>query len=174
MIGSFARVGAAAWLMLALAAPPQAAADAAQPHPRAAGAAGMTTAPMKGNGSGVIVRYRVDGTPQPGAAVPVVLSFDGVTDPAGALLRFQTEGGLSLGSAAQSRTLPAGAATTLTIEVTPSAAGTAYLHVFTTQYGAASAISIPVQVGKAPSELPEAQGLKQGPNGEKIRSLQVK
>ena len=174
MIGSIVRAGAAAWLMLALAAPPNALADAARPDPRAAGVAGMTTAPMKGNGSGVTVRYRIDGTPQAGAAVPVVLSFDGVTDPAGALLRFQTEGGLSLGSTAESRTLPAGAATTLTIEVTPSAAVTAYLHVFTTQYGAVSAISVPIQVGKAPTGLPEAKGLKQGPDGEKIRSMQVK
>ena len=56
----------------------------------------------------------------------------------------------------------------------PSAQGIGYLHVFTTQNGATSATTIPVQVGKAPTSLPAAGELKQDAAGEKIRSMQVK
>lgn len=163
---------AATLLVLGLTPSTHVFADTARPGKKAAE---MTTAPMKANGSGVIVQYRIDGTPQAGAAIPVVLSFDGITDPAGAALRLQTEGGLALGgSAPTSQTLPPRAVTTLTIEVTPAAAGAGYLHVFTTQYGATSATSIPIQVGKTPSTQPSSGDLKQSADGEKIRSMQVK
>ena len=133
-----------------------------------------TMAPMKANGSGVVVQYRIDGTPQVGAATPVVLTLDHVTDPAGASLRLQPEGGLALGGGTTTIALPSGVPTTLTIDVTPSVEGVGYIHVFTTQYGATSATSIPIQVGNAPSAKPSGSDLKQSPNGEKIRSMQVK
>jgi len=165
---------AAALLTLALFPLTNAYADSGKTEKKATGRAGMTTAPMKANGSGVTVQYRVDGTPKVGAATPVVLTLDGVTDPAGASLRLQTEGGLALGTTATTVALPAGAATTLTIDVTPASEGTGYLHVFTTQYGATSATSIPIQVGKPSSAQSPASDLKQSPDGEKIRSMQVK
>ncbi|CAN7191195.1 hypothetical protein LJR290_000430 [Variovorax sp. LjRoot290] len=134
----------------------------------------MTAAPAKSNGSGVSVQYRVDGTPQAGSAVSVVLSFDGITDPAGASVRLTAEGGLSLVGAGGTQALPAGQATTLTVQVVPSAEGVGYLHVFTTQRGATSATSVPVQVGKAASAMPASDTLKQTPDGDKIRSMPVK
>jgi hypothetical protein len=135
----------------------------------------MTAAPAKSNGSGVSVQYRVDGTPQAGVALPVVLSFDGITDPAGASVRLTAEGGLSLaGAGGAQQALPAGQTTTLTVQVVPSAEGIGYLHVFTTQRGATSATSVPVQVGKTPSALPASGTLKQTPDGDKIRSMPVK
>jgi hypothetical protein len=170
-------IAAAALSVLALLVPACASADGvakSSPARSEAGAPPMKSAPMKSNGSGVAVQYRVDGTPEVGATVRVVLSFDGITDPAGAALRLTTEGGLAMGATPAAVTLPAGQATTITVEVVPSAQGIGYLHVFTTQNGATSATSIPVQVGKAPTSLPAAGELKQDAAGEKIRSMQVK
>jgi len=146
--------------------------------PLAAGAAGpagkaMTTAPMKSNGSGVQVQYRVDGTPEAGRPVPVVLGFDGIAA-AGATVRLATEGGLTLTGAETTRSLPAGQATTWTVEVMPGAAGIGYLNVFTTQGGATSATSIPVSVGKPSATMPASGALKQSTDGEKILPMQVK
>lgn len=146
--------------------------------PLAAGAAdpagkAMTTAPMKSNGSGVQVQYRVDGTPEAGRPVPVVLSFDGIAM-AGATVRLTTEGGLSLTGAETTRALPAGQVTAWTVEVLPPATGIGYLHVFTTQYGATSATSVPVQVGKAPAAMAAGSDLKATPGGDKIRAMPVK
>lgn len=175
MIAAIARGGssasAVALLTLAFLAPLEG--RTAEPA-KETGASTMKSAPMKANGSGIIIRYRLDGTPKAGVPVPVVLSFDGVTDPAGALLRLETEGGLSLDRGAASQTLPAGAVTTLTINVIPAGAGIGYLHVFTTQHGAVSVTSVPVQVGGTPPAPPSAGELKQSPDGEKIRSIQVK
>jgi hypothetical protein len=135
----------------------------------------MQSAPMKSNGSGVVVRYRVDTHPlQVGKAIAVALTLDGITDPLGASLRLAVDGGLSLGTIAVTRNLPPGEPTSLTVEVVPAAEGTAYLHVFTTQYGATSATSIPVQVGKSADTLPYNGDVKQGPGGDKILPMPVK
>ncbi|MDM0077568.1 hypothetical protein QTH90_24390 [Variovorax sp. J2P1-59] len=135
----------------------------------------MKAAPMKGNGSGVGVQYRVaEATPQVGKAITVVLTFSGITDPGGAALRLSVDGGLSLGATEVTRTLPAGGPTTLTVEVVPGAEGVGYLHVFTAQYGATSATSIPVQVGKAAAALPSSGELKQVPGGDAILPMPVK
>lgn len=134
----------------------------------------MTAAPMKPGGSGVAVQYRIDGTPQAGVAVPVVLRFDGVTDPAGGTVRFSGDGGLTITGSSGPQTLPAGQASTLTVQVVPDADGIGYLHVFTTQNGATSATSITVQVGKGPSALPASSGLKDTPAGDKILTMPVK
>jgi len=133
----------------------------------------MTAVPAKSNGSGVAVQYRVDAVPQAGVATPILLSFEGVTE-AGATVRFAADAGLSLIGSAGPHALQTGQTTTLTVQVVPDADGTGYLHVFTTQHGATSATSIVVQVGKALSALPEASGLKQTPDGDKIRSMPVK
>ena len=134
----------------------------------------MTAAPMKPGGSGIAVQYRIDGTPQAGSAVPVVLSFDGITDPAGGTVTLKADGGLAITGSAGPHALPAGKTSTLTVQVVPDADGTGYLHVFTTQNGATSATSITVQIGKAPSALPASSGLKQTPEGDKILSMPVK
>ena len=141
--------------------------------PVRAASGGMTAAPVKPGGSGIAVQFRIDGTPQSGSAVPVVLSFDGVSDSAGGSVRFSVDGGLTLVDSAGPHTLPAGQASTLTVQVVPDAGGTGYLHVFTTQNGATSAASIAIQVGKAPSAMPASSTLKQSPDGEKIISMPV-
>lgn len=170
-------VGAAALVTVALCLPMSAAADSAVPQGGAKSSSarhGMQTAPQKSNGSGVTVKFRVDPAVQAGGATTVVLTFDGVADPAGAVVRLAADGGLTLGRSGATSTLPAGVATTLAVEVVPPASGIGYLNVFTTQYGATSATSIPVQTGKAPSAMPASGDLKQSPDGEKIRPMQVK
>lgn len=164
-------------LTLTLCLPMMACADGASksapaktPNPHAS----MKVAPMKANGSGVDVSYRIDAAPEAGRAIPVVLSFGGVTDPAGGTVRLTVDAGLSLGAAAALYALPANQVTTLTVEVVPGAAGIGYLNVFTTQHGITGATSIPVQVGKAPAAMPASGELKQTPAGDKILSMPVK
>jgi len=154
---------------LVLGAPLQACADGGGKS-----TAAMTAAPMKVNGSGVAVQYQVDPLPQAGQATSILLSFDGITDPAGATVRLRADGGLSLGPGATAVTLPSGVVSTLTVQAVPGGQGIGYLHVFTTQNGATSSISVPVQVGKAPSSMPSTGELKAAPNGEKILSMPVK
>ncbi|GAA4351329.1 hypothetical protein GCM10023165_39470 [Variovorax defluvii] len=134
----------------------------------------MTAAPMKPGGSGVAVEYRIDGTPEAGKPVLVVLSFDGITDPAGATVRFRGDGGLTVTGSPGPHTLPAGRASRLTVQVVPDADGIGYLHVFTAQNGANSATSITIQVGSGPAKLPASNGLKQTPDGEKLITMPVK
>ena len=151
---------------LALGAPLQACAETARESASTTGPASskpMKANPVKANSSGIAVRTASTARPRPGRAIPVVLSFDGVTDPAGATLRLAADGGLALGAEAATRTLPAGETSTLTVQVVPAAEGVGYLHVFTTQYGATSVTSVPVQVGKAPSAMPASGELKQTP-----------
>jgi hypothetical protein len=170
-------VAAAALAALAMLVPACASADAVARRSsadRQAGPPAMKSAAMKAGGSGISIQYRVDGTPEVGATVRVVMTFDGITDPAGATLHMTTEGGLTMGAAPTTLTLPAGRSTTITVDLVPSAQGIAYLHVFTAQSGASSATSIAVQVGKAPAALPAAQDLKQDAHGDQIRSMQVK
>jgi hypothetical protein len=154
---------------LLLGAPLQACADG-----KGKGAATMTTAPKKVNGSGITVQYRVDPQPQAGQATSILLGFDGITDPAGATVQLRADAGLSLGPGATASTLPPGTVSTWTVEVVPAGQGIGYLHVFTSQNGTTSSISIPVQVGKAPSSMPSSGELKASPNGEKILSMPVK
>lgn len=144
---------------------------------RAAGAtpaAMRTVAPRKANGSGIEVQFRIDGTPRLGEALPITLSFVGVVDPSAATVRFTADPGLSLPAAFLSK-LPLAAGepiATLTVPVTPTAEGLAYLNIFTTQGGATSANSVPVQVGKVAAAKPSGE-LKSTPTGEKILIVPV-
>jgi len=165
-------LGAIAMAALAMGLSLQACAH--NPKPGRTSSTGMTAVPTKPGGSGIAVQYRIDGTPQPGSPVPVVLNFDGVSDPAGGMVKLTADGGLAIVGSAGPHTLPAGQASALTVQVVPDADGTGYLHVFTTQNGATSATSIAVQVGKEPSAMPTSSGLKHAPDGDKILSMPVK
>jgi hypothetical protein len=131
-------------------------------------------APRKSNGSGIEVQFRIDGAARIGEALPIALSFDGVTDPAGARVRFTVDAGLTLPAAyAGEFTLQAGAsAPTLTVPVIPASEGLAYLNVFTTQHGVTSVSAVAVQVGKAGS-LKLRGELKSTPSGDKLLTIPV-
>lgn len=131
-------------------------------------------APRKANGSGIEVQFRIDGTPRLGEALPITLSFVGITEPSGATVRFTADAGLSLPSAYLSK-LPLAAGQpvpTMTVPVTPTADGLAYLNVFTAQGGATSANSVPVQVGR-PAASKSSGELKSTPTGDKILIVPV-
>lgn len=177
---SFVRPRLALMVLLAAAVVAPACADGARPgHAReavtvTASAATKPVAPRKTNGSGIEVQFRIDGTPRLGEALPITLSFVGITDPAGATVRFTADAGLSLPAAYLSR-LPLSrgqTAPTLTVPVTPMAEGLAYLNVFTTQGGKTSANSVPVQVGKATASKPGGE-LKSTPSGDRILIVPV-
>lgn len=131
-------------------------------------------APRKSNGSGIEVQFRIDGAARIGEALPVALSFDGVTDTTGARVRFTVDAGLSLPATyAGEFKLPAGASSpTLTVPVTPTSEGLAYLNVFTTQHGLTSASAIAVQVGKT-GALKLRGELKSTPSGDRILTIPV-
>lgn len=131
-------------------------------------------APRKSNGSGIEVQFRIDGAARIGEALPIALSFDGVTEPAGARVRFTVDAGLTL-PPAYSGEFPLQAGTSapaLTVPVIPASEGLAYLHVFTTQHGATSVSSVAVQVGKSGS-LKLRGEIRSTPSGDKILTIPV-
>jgi hypothetical protein len=134
----------------------------------------MTLAPQKPNGSGIVVRYRVDATPQTGKTVPIAVSLERITG-SDATVRFEGGPGLQLDAGRLPRALEAGRPAALTVDVVPDHTGLSYLHVFTTQDGITSVASIPVQVGKGDASLPPVGQLKSTPDGgDKILSIPVK
>ena len=133
----------------------------------------MTLAPQKPNGSGIVVRYRLEGTPAAGRTLAVDLALERIVGN-DASVRFEADRGLRLPAGAAARQLTAGQKAALTVDVVPDAEGISYLHVFTTQDGITSVVSIPVSVGKAGATLPAIGDLKPTPDGDKIISMPVR
>ena len=159
-------------LLVAASVPLSTACAGAQPAPTGA----TVHAAQKPNGSGIDVRYQVLDTPVVGQSARVQITLGRVADAAGATIKFSADPGLQLGSGSAPTSLPAGETTTLTVTVVPLEAGLAYLNVFTAQRGATSSTSIPIQTGvaNAASKRSGASGLKETPEGDKIRSMPVK
>ena len=136
----------------------------------------MSQAPQKPNGSGVGVRYRVQGKPAVGQPTQVDIVFGRVRDADGAALQFTADASLRLDASGAPATLAAGEGTRVTVTVIPQQEGLAYLNVFTTQRGATSSTSIPIQTGTAgaSSSKGTAGKLKDTPEGDKILSMPVK
>jgi hypothetical protein len=160
-------VAAGAWLVLTAASVPACAGGAP------AGRAAMATAAHKPNDSGVGIQHSVPGVAQIGQPVSIVLQFDGITDPAGAKVRFTTDGGLTL-TTTGSLTLPAGQSTSVTATVASDRDGVAYLNVFVTQNGALSSAAIPVQTGPGTPAMKGAGEVKSSAEGDKIISSPAK
>ena len=131
------------------------------------------TAPSKGIGSGVVVRYRLDATPQAGQPATVAFSFDGISSPLGASVRFSTDGGVRIISPTGSTSLPSGQVTSFDASLV-AGEGIGYLHVFTSQNGIESVTSVAIAPARSASSLPDRSELKQLPDGEKILSIPVK
>lgn len=153
------------------------------PRPSASTDAALTTpslamksaAPRKANGSGIDVQFRIDGAARLGEPLPISLSFEGITDPSGARVRFTVDAGLTLPPAYTGEfalTGGASSAPTLTVPVIPAADGLAYLNVFTTQHGVTSVSSVAVQVGKA-AALKLRGDIKTTPSGDRILTVPV-
>jgi len=133
----------------------------------------MIAVMQKANSSGVTLQYRLDAVPQVGRAVPVVLEFDGVTDPNGASVRFSADAGLTL-RGADALTLPAGQRSSATVFVTSEQEGLAYLNVFIGQNERSSAVSIPIQTGSAVPAMKPSGELQSTPGGGDIITMPAK
>lgn len=134
----------------------------------------MVLAPSKPNGSGIAVRYRVEGVPAAGQAVSVVLDFSGARSSAEpAKARFSADEGLRIQSGGEQIVLGSGTTRHL-VQVIPQRDGLFYLNVFTEQAGASSATAIAIQVGQAAQKVRSAGEPKTTPSGERIISLPVK
>jgi hypothetical protein len=139
-------------------------------------AKGWITAPAKKGGSGVVVRYRIDGTPAVGKPLAISLSFSGVRSEEGAQVSFGTEGaGLMMDKQrAAPQKLASYQATTMPMSVTPQAEGTSYITVVTEQNGRSSVTMIPVRVGHGKVALKPMGEVVTTPEGEKIISMPAK
>lgn len=132
-------------------------------------------APRKANGSGIEVQFRLAGTARPGEALSVTLGFVGVVPQSGASVRFEADAGLTLPDTYRTAVaIPDDAsASPVVVNVTPTADGLAYLHVFTTQHGVTSVSSIPLQTG-APALAKSRNDLQSTPDGDLLRTMPVK
>lgn len=166
--------------MIALAAVPAfaAGADAPLAEKRASAAKraadAWTTAPSKSNASGIRLRYLVSPALQPGQLGIVKLQLSGVTGD-DARVEWRAPAGSSWrgpeGVNGTSMALPPGQVTTLVLEITPAADGMAYLDVFTSQGGRATAQSVPLKVGSGAPQLKREGTAQTTPGGEKVISL---
>lgn len=176
MTSSQRRILALALLALAAGAPLAASAGGAA-KPAASPDDGFTAPAQKPNGSGVRMRYKVQGTPAVGQPTRIEIVLGRVRDPAGATLQMTADAGLRLDASGVPASISPGEATRISVTVTPTQEGLAYLNVFTTQRGATSSTSIPIQTGAAgaaASTKGSAGKLKDAPDGDKILSMPVK
>lgn len=134
-----------------------------------------SAAPLKANGSGVDVQFRIDGTSRVGEPLRIMLGFAGTATQSGASVRFEADSGLLLPESYR-QAIPVsgdGAALPQMVMVTPTAEGLSYLHVFTTQNGVTSVSSIPVQTGTTGVRKPDAN-LRSTPDGDVLKTMPVK
>jgi len=126
---------------------------------------------QKPNGSGIDVRYRVDRAAAAHRPMTITLVFDGVKDVA-ATVHFTADKELQSSGLAALMTLPLGTSQ-LALQVMPQSDGLFYVNVFTTQAGASSVTSVPVQSGSVGPKLNKLGEAKPTADGERIISLPV-
>ncbi len=133
--------------------------------------ANLVNTVQKPHGSGIAVRYRVNGTAVTGQAVTITLIFDAVRDDSAAV-RFTADKELQLSGPVDAPSLPRGLSQR-ELQVTPRSDGVFYVNVFTTQAGATSVVSVPIQSGHVPPKLRKPGQLQPAGNGERIISMPV-
>jgi hypothetical protein len=126
---------------------------------------------QKPNGSGIAVRYRVDGAVVAHQPIMITLIFDGVKNDA-ATVHFTADTELQFGDLSALVTLPQGSSQ-IDLRVTPQSDGLFYVNVFTSQAGATSVISVPVLSGSVDPKLRKLGESKPAAGGERIISLPV-
>lgn len=119
-------------------------------------AAPLTLAVQKPRGSDVEVRYRVTVSDAGARSAQLQLSFANVGPGGDANVRLATSPGLSFApGTVQQWQLPPGASSA-TVELTIVGDEPQYVHVFTTQRGATSAVSVAVRADGGRREAPAA------------------
>jgi hypothetical protein len=135
-----------------------------------------TTASQQAVGSGVTMSFTMDGKPQVGVPLTIVLNMQGTNDAKAVLTAGE---GLSLTPTSQEVVLPAGQPTQHTITVVPQVEGLLYVNAIFKSKGRASSTAIPVQVGnpdaqqKARSNTSEA-AIEVDAKGRRIISVPAK
>jgi hypothetical protein len=134
------------------------------------------TTPSKKGGSGVVVRYKIDGTPTIGKALPVTLSLSGINSESGATIALEAkDAGLNMDKQRSTpQKLASYQATAMSLSVTPQSEGTFYITVTTEQEGRSSVTMIPIRVGHGKIAMKSSGQLTITPEGEKIISMPAK
>ena len=127
-------------------------------------------AARKKSGLGVTVAYRIDGTPRLGHVTPVVLHFDGVSGPHGAVVQLSTDPGLSV-QTRRELAVPAGKRTTVVALVSSDRKGLSYLHVAVTDGGDRSVTSILVQTEPAFAAMQPSGEPRRDPQGDGVVAM---
>lgn len=143
------------------------------PSPAANADPSMQSASMKANNAGIAMRWKVEAPVRPGSPSTVLLQFDGVTDPQGAVVRLQPDEGLGMGDAPASFGLAAGESASRSIALWHASAGLRYLHLFATQNGVTSVMSVPVPIGSAPLALLPSAPPHKAFDGERVVAMPI-
>ncbi len=133
-------------------------------------AGGYTTLAAKDGGAGVVMSYKIEGTPAVGK--PLIVSVN-MSSSANAETTLTADSGLSLQDPAQVLRSVAGQKSQHVITLTPQAEGRFYVNLFSTAEGRTSASSFAVQVGNSQASLKSGAPVQVGPNGERVKVMPV-
>ena len=129
---------------------------------------GFTRMPVKKGGSGVEIAYRIDGTPEVGRALTILLSVSSSSD---AQLTLRGGEGIVLTGAVGPLQTLAGQTTLHQVSVMPTAQGRFYLHIVSSAKGRSTASAIAIQVGKQTVQNKPSGDIQVMPNGERVISV---
>jgi hypothetical protein len=138
------------------------------------------TAQQKHNGSGVQLRYRIMGVPQVGQPLDIQIEFTASQDDANVSMRIdkalsvQASNSWQKTSLGMDLPLSKSGKNAQTLQVIPSAEGTHFIRMRTSQNGRASMASIAVQVGPLAASQPTLGTLTTTPAGEKMITMPAK
>jgi hypothetical protein len=144
---------------------------------------GWTIARSKHNGSGIVTRYKIQGTPQIGQPVVIDISFSAAgSESAQAKVEVRPSEKLGLAVPASMSKTETGSQmslfktkdTSTRLTVTPQSEGLHQLVIKTVRDGRASVVSIPVLVGALPASQPTLGEKQTTPSGEKIIVMPAK
>jgi hypothetical protein len=131
---------------------------------------GYTTLAAKDGGAGVVMSYKIEGTPAVGKPLTVYVDM---SSSANAETTLTADNGLVLQDPAQVLRSVAGQKSQHVITVTPQAEGRFYVNLFSTAEGRTSASSFAVQVGNSQTSLKSSVPVQVGPNGERVKVMPV-
>jgi hypothetical protein len=132
--------------------------------------AGYTTLAAKDGGAGVVMSYKIEGTPVVGKPLTVSVSMSSTVN---AETTLTADNGLTLQDPAQVMRSVAGQKSQHVITLTPQAEGRFYVNLFSTAEGRSSASSFAVQVGNSQASLKSSAPVQVGPNGERVKVMPV-
>jgi hypothetical protein len=135
-----------------------------------ASTSGYTTIAAKDGGAGVVMSYKIEGTPTVGKPLTVYVNMSST---ANAETKLTADSGLTLQDPAQVMSSVAGQKSQHVITLTPQAEGRFYVNLFSTAEGRSSASSFAVQVGNSQASLKSSAPVQVGPNGERVKVMPV-